>query len=445
MVIGRIAVQYTGHRPECNERKCQRTSTAPLALTYFLPQYLLHRYLTLTMHYTPLDGPTLALRAPRVTPWSHLYWNYSNKGDLAAIQKMFARHKASPFDLNLRGSNALMYAANHKDYRISHFLIKQGADPNVPNATGRVPSELLFDSFFAGRFGDEGISIVRSMFKDIDYMATRGFSNIHKIVLGIIRNDLRAELEISTAGINIGDARGRTPLAWAVIRDDSRGVEILLAFGADPNIVDDSGDSPLTFVKSSEICKVLLEAQINIHLRSTDYQRTALHRLCLGHGTVKIVDLLVNAGIAVDVLDADHETPLLNAVFGNLTATAERLIELGANVNAANISSRDNSIHFAVSHGHYQIIARLLANDVDYAATNIRGRNIGHMAAMLADTDTINTLAESKLIGLDLSLKDLDGKTPADHLAEREIFAESEIGIHEAFEAFVKSVSLPSN
>jgi hypothetical protein len=64
------------------------------------------------------------------------------------------------------------------------------------------------------------------------------------------------------------------------------------------------------------------------------------------------------------------------------------------------------------------------------------------MAAIFADTETINTLTDCKLTGLDLSSKDVDGKTPFDYLAEREVFGDSEIGIHEAFEAFARSVAL---
>ena len=398
------------------------------------------------MHYTPLDGPKFALRAPRVTTWSHLYWNYANKGDLLAIQKMFSQGKASPFDINPRGGNVLGYAASQESYQISHlqFLIGQGADPHIPNATGRIASELIFDASCGGQFGDEGISIVGRMFEDCDYMETRGFSILHKIVLGLIPRSLRAELEISTVSIDIGDARSRTPLTWAVVRDDTKAAATLLAFGADPTIIDDEGNSPLSFVKSSGVCRMLLNARVDVHTRNTDYERTALHALCHNHGTVEVVEMLVAAGIDVDVPDADRETPLMNAVFWHLTAIAERLIELGADVNSSNISSHDSIIHHAVNSGHYQIIPLLLARGADYKVTNVHGRNIAHMAAKAGDTKTINTLAESHLVGLDLSLQDVGGKTPAEYLAEREIYGESEVGVHEAFEAFVMSVALQS-
>ncbi|KAL9609151.1 MAG: hypothetical protein Q9167_006063 [Letrouitia subvulpina] len=436
------SLRFSGQRPYCNEKGCQRPLPKPFTLTYLLPKYLLRRYINLTMHYAPLDGPTFSLRAPRVTAWSHLFWRYANKADLPAIQKMFAQHKASPFDTNLRGANGLMYAANNSNYRLSQFLIEQGADPDLPSGSGQSGSELLFDHAFSGWYGDEGISIVGSLLKDSDYVETRGLSILHKIVLGIVSKNLEAELKISTACIDVGDARKRTSLAWAVIRDDLEAVQTLLAFGADPKLVDDFGVAPLSFSKSVEVSRALLKAGANVKSRSTFYQRTALHQLCRGHGTVEVVDLLVQAGVEVDVRDIDHETPLMIAVFWHKTATAERLIEHGADVNVANLSSQANTIHLAVSFSHYQIIPLLLAHDVAYTATNVHGRNIAHMAARSADTQTTITLAKSKLSGLDFSLKDIDGKTPADYLAEREIYGESEIGVHDAFETFARSVSL---
>lgn len=103
------------------------------------------------MHFTLLDRPKIALRAPRVTPWSHVYWKFANRGDLVAIQKMFSQHKTSPHNVNSRGVTALGYAVNHEDYRISQFLIDQGTDPNLPNASGRLASEALVDASFASR------------------------------------------------------------------------------------------------------------------------------------------------------------------------------------------------------------------------------------------------------------------------------------------------------
>lgn len=153
------------------------------------------------------------------------------------------------------------------------------------------------------------------------------------------------------------------------------------------------------------------------------------------------MDLLIGAGIPVDVRDNDDETPLLNAVFWHRTAAVKSLIGQGADVNAANASSRNNAIHFDVNFDHYEIIPLLLANGAQYASIDSGGKNIAHMAAASAGTKTMEVLEKANLAGLDVSLRDRNGETPADIIARRDIFGDSELGVHVAFEAFLRSVT----
>ena len=441
MVFGQINVQYAGQRPKCNEKKCHRSSPVPLSITCQLPQYLFKRYIRLTMHYTPLDGPSFSLRAPRVTPSSHRYWHYASKGDLQAIQKMFSHGQASPYDINPRGANALLFLGFHGNLEFTQFLIEQGADPNLSDNEGEVPSEQLWDYSLAGVYGGDGPSAVGCMLKDIDDMEARRLSNVHRIVLKITLHNLRSELESSTACIDLGDARNRTPLWWAAARDDFETVKTLLSFDTDPNITDDAGRSPLYFARSVAVCRALLSAGARVTTRSLVYQRTALHSMCHYERPVEVVDLLVNAGVPIEARDADEETPLLSAIRWGKTATAKRLVELGADVNAVDVHRR-NSLHLATIHNRFEIIPLLLAKDADHTALTAEGRNIAHFAAQAANSETILTLAESNLEGLDVLLKDNDSKTPVDYLDERDTFGVDEAGVYEAFDEFMRFVSL---
>lgn len=408
------------------------------------------RYISMTMRYAASDGPDLLVRLPRVVSFSHPLWSYLNDGDLLAIQKLFAEGKVSPYDVNTRGSNALIYSVGRNYPGLSQFLLEQGADPDLSNDTGRTPSNLLWECSFAGKLGSEGISVVGSMLRDTEYVQTQGFSTLHNIVLGIVSKDLESELRISAAKINIGDSNSRTPLCWATIRSDLQAVKTLLVFGANPNIVDRWGHTPLDFVRSIGVCRALLDAGVNVHSRNTEYGRSALHQLykrgdgdSLESETVDIIDLLVAAGIDIDDRDGDQETPLLTAIYSGHIAHARRLIELGANVNASNLSSHESAIHFAVSFSRHEILSLLLERGADYTAVNVRGRNIAHMAAGLAGTKTISVLAKSDLVKLDVSVRCKDGKTPVDYLSERSILTESEHGLHAEFERSMRSIPVP--
>lgn len=448
ILIGSVKVHYNGRRPACNEFRCRRTPDSSFNMTYQLPGYLMSRYIAMKLRYNPLDGPQLSLRMPRVITWSHPLQIYAIKGDLLGIQKLFSDGKASPYDLNPRGSTVLIVAGAFCDLQLSQFLLQQGADPDLPNNIGQTASEGLWEQSFAGLYGTEGVSIVGSLLKDTDYIETRRFSTLHKIILGILHRDLKSELEISTAEINTGDSHNRTPLCWATIHNDLRAVKTLLAFGANPNLVDGNGHTPLHFVKSIDLCRLLLDAGVDIHARTKDWGRSALHslfhsfslrRLSTNH-TVDLLDLLIEAGIDVNVRNTDCETPLLNALYSGLTSHARRLIELGADVNIANLSSQESTIHFAVIFDRYELIPLLLEKGADYTALNTRGQNIAHLAALTAKTKTISVLAISNLVNLDVSLRDRDRKTPADYLSERSILIESEQGLYEAFNELIESI-----
>ena len=435
-VLGSLQIHFTGSRPDCSEYRCRRSEKAPTYILYRFPRYLLSRYVAMTMHWAPLDGPKYSLRFPRVTDWSHVYWNYCVQGDVGAIQKMFSAGKASALDLNLIGGNALIYTSVHSNLRLTKLLLENGADLEVKDDTGTVAGDALWKSALSGDYGSDSINIVKTMTRNVDsdYMERRQFTLLHKIVLALSERNLREELELSTAFLNQGDAQQRTPLCWAVIRNDITAVRILLSYNAQPNLVDENNRSPLSYACDGTIFKLLLNAGADVKIRDSSFQRTALHHLCHGqNATVECVELLVAAGLDVDIRDINSETPLLVAVFRHHTAVAEKLIELGANINSENMPSKDNVIRFAIWHNRADIIPLLLSRGANYRTINSNGRNIAHTAAASANTRVIEILANANLEELDFQLQDKNGKTPFDYLSEREVLVDAEVGIHEAF------------
>ena len=435
-VLGSLQIHFAGGRPDCSEYRCRRSDKAPTSILYRFPQYLLSRYVAITMHWAVLDGPKYSLRFPRVTDWSHIYWNYCVQGNLEAIQKMFSAGKASALDLNLIGGNALNYNTVRGNLRLTRFLLENGADLEVKDDAGNVAGDALWKSALSGEYGSNSISIVKSMTRNVDndYMERRRFTLLHKIVLGLSERNLREELELSTAFLNQGDAQQRTPLCWAVIRNDITAVKILLSYSADPDLIDENNRSPLSYTWGGTVCKLLLDAGADVNIRDSSFQLTALHHLCHGpNATVECVESLVAAGLDVNVRDIHNETPLLVAVFKHHTAVVEKLIELGANVNSENLPSNDNAIRFAIWHNRSDIIPLLLSRGANYRSINSSGRNIAHTAATSANTTVIEILANANLEDLDFQLQDKNGKTPFDYLNEREVLVDAELGIHEAF------------
>lgn len=218
-VLGSLQIYFSGGRPDCNEYKCRRSERAPTSILYRFPRYLLSRYMRMTMTWTLIDGPRYSLRFPRVTDWSHRYWDFCVQGDLGAIQKLFSAGKASALDLNLIGGNALIYNCVLGNLPLTKFLLENGADLEVKDDAGNVAGEELWKFALSGDYGADGISIVEALTRNVksDYKERWRFNLLHKIVLALSERDLQAELELSTALLNQGDAQQKTPLCWAVI------------------------------------------------------------------------------------------------------------------------------------------------------------------------------------------------------------------------------------
>ena len=420
-LLGEITVHYSSLKPICNETKCRRSNRCTLNMTYQLPSFLLSRYVSLTMRYASVHGPQFALRMPRVTKWCHSLWKYLRAGDIVAIQDMFSKGMASPFDANYYGSNSLVYAGSCGNSEVVQFLLQQGADPDLSNEAGRTASEVLWDISFQGHFGAEGVSIMGSLLGNGDFGQTRKFSILHKMVLGIVSQDLAAELELSTAGINAKDLNGRTPLCWAAICDNEKAVRTLLSYGADPNAKTYLGSIPLHFVKSPGVCRALLAGGADIGAKDVRYGRSALHRGGLSVADVSVVDMLLHAGIDIDVRDGDQQTPLMSALYYGHLPMALRLLEHGADVNLTNLSHGYSALHFAAEYDRPEIIPALLEKGAKVSMRAKCGKNALHLAAWYAAPKTISALLDSSLTDVDLTMQDQYGQSVANIIKERGI------------------------
>ncbi len=370
--------------------------------------------------------------------WGHLLWKHANHGNIVAIQNMFSEGKASPFDVNLLGETALNYAAQHP--RLYRLLVENGSKQDLTDLHGYKPCELIGDRLLSADLEDEDAYAVSQLLDETDFMETRQFGTIHQIILGIVKRNIIEELEISTASINAIDSKGRTPLAWATSRNDQRAVDTLLVFGADPNVCDNNGDSCLHFVRSRKVCSSLLDRESDVRTVNKTFGATCMQAICKRLDKPELIDLLHGAGVDVNSRDKDGETPLLNAISKKHTSISRRLIELGADVNAAIYSSRDTAFNFAISLDHHEILKMLLEHGADCKSLTKEGRNLAHEAALFASPTTLKTLANLDLAGLDTFRKDARGKTAEDYLNERHFFAESETETREAFMIFQQSI-----
>lgn len=441
-VLGELSIHL---RSQKSHFQCNCPAHAGLAVFYRFPRFILERYISLIMQTTYMDGPEFVLRVPRVLPWTHLLWRYAVCGDLMAIKRMYTNRQASHLDVDPAGRNALLYASKQDNVEIAHFFLNQGMDGDQPDNLGRAPSDSLLRKAFGGVYGEPGKDLTRRLLNGDDSKNEFGFKQLHQIVLGFLRQDMKALLNQTTEIIESTDALGRTPLFWAVICDSEPYTNLLLSHGAKVNARDLQGYTPLDFVRGAVVCRLLLKAGATMNVNPQNWDHSSLHEHVIENGCADVISVFHEWKFDIDVKDHDGETPLLNSIYAGDTSVVERLIELGADVNKANDSSKDSALHFAAHFDRSEILRMLLDKEADYTALECNGRNLAHCAAMKGSTAFVEVMKASRLDRLDLSLKDAHGKTAGDYMQAREVLSDGEVGVHEAWEDFVASLpALPA-
>ena len=182
----------------------------------------------------------------------------------------------------------------------------------------------------------------KSMFDAEDYLESRVFPPLHKVVLKISSNvSLRHILQLGVSNIDAQDAEGSTALTWAAARGDATAVSELLDFGANINVRN-------------------MQKQTPLHLAAQ----------CRHSGAIAVMQLLVKAGAELDAPDAWGRTPLLYAAAEYklddpryLTPLLEH--EVGrASVNVPDCRSR-TPLGYAAQRGRLKTIQRLLEEGAD--------------------------------------------------------------------------------
>lgn len=212
--------------------------------------------------------------------------------------------------------------------------------------------------------------------------------------------------------------RGRTPLLWAILVNNTSAIRTLIRFGADVEATDNSGAtifmiiarSPnpsksfgiltllLEEIKSREIFREHLVVSQNSAL--LDYQiRT--------QRTKRYIETLAN------VPDHSDRTPLMIAAFNGLTDVVRLLIASGATMEAT--GSRDHLIFWAMqtnSHSTIRFLEPLTRKDV----VSEFGENILHQVASFGDHKTISIFLQFKLCCIDTLGLSPSGHTPLEYL-----------------------------
>ncbi|CAB0030052.1 unnamed protein product [Trichogramma brassicae] len=352
------------------------------------------------------------------------------------LKMIFFKSKSSRIDARNRwGDTPLHLALRNNRKRITKWLLRRGADPNAPNERGQTPLHAM----------------------------TQPRPRDDRLVKMFFRVSRGSELRIDAQ-----DDEGSAPLHLAVRRGHARALELLLRRGADPNVIDARGATPLHRVCEDRhelaelffaLCDLAREpAQINVR----DNEGNAPLHLALRKASRETMELLLRRGADPNLANAQGETPLLQIVRENREVdlietllefsddeyrpvrmndrdregnsplhlallrddcnkwrkVVELLLRGGADPNLTNEEGQ-TPLHFLCKrHRHYHDLLKIMFDRYDgpvrVNARDGRGNTALHMAAAAASTDSSSRDLIEFLLGkgADPSIANAEGSTP---------------------------------
>lgn len=138
-------------------------------------------------------------------------------------------------------------------------------------------------------------------------------------------NEILRTLLERGAEVNLGVPKF-TPLHLATERNSDAMVELLLGYGANVELREDMGLTPLLMARCEKIVKLLLDRGAEVNARAKRGGGTALHMACV-RGEESIVRLLLEKGASVTQVDDNGMTPRQQAASNGSTVIEALLME----------------------------------------------------------------------------------------------------------------------
>ncbi|XP_038056878.1 transient receptor potential cation channel subfamily A member 1-like isoform X2 [Patiria miniata] len=215
------------------------------------------------------------------------------------------------------------------------------------------------------------------------------------------------------------DVEMMTPLHRAAMFDHVDVVDFLIAQGADMDVVDKHGCSPLLRAVSRgsfRSVSLLNEHGADCSLRDCQ-NRNVLHLAVLSGKNITTYGLTCtksNMQVLLNDMDNRGCTPIHYATRDGNIKSLQRLIELGATVNLKDCQ-KQSPLHFAAKYGRFNSCKRLLDSSIGPNIINDidgKGMTALHIAALNGHAKVIQLL----LLRGALLHRDYEGRTPL-HLA----------------------------
>lgn len=373
-LLGRLFIGYASMpamSPKCDNKECQGSRSGKISLEYWFPVIVWSRILRMELSFHHQAGPSLQLDMLRIIPDNSQSIHFVVDGDIGGLKFLFDRGLASPRDVSsTRGYSLLRWALYSKQYETCKFLLQSGADADYRpiGAFDNSPRVKACHFLLEGNLSEPAVDALRAITKGNDYLEDfideSKFTKTHRIVLGLSSSELEAELLLHPEEIDLQDSMGRTALAWAAARNDSRAVVTLLRHGADPNIIDVqiSGALSNAAAQGHTACvQLLLDAGADPDppLPSGIKKGSPLNVAARNANDALLVKVLLDFGANVNQAGVDGKTALFYAAQKDDAMLAILLLEYGAEINTSS-SAGDTPLTTAITHNSHHVLQLFL-------------------------------------------------------------------------------------